>query len=267
MKVDYSGDVRKSQRNNRKRRVIRNRIILASGLFLFIILVTFILSLTVFFKVESIKVVGSCIYSVEDIILVSGIEKGDNMIRLSSDDISTKLETKLPYIKEAEIIKSYPNKMGIRVSPAVESYLLKTNQGLCVADADYKVLRKVETDSKGLIKIVGIECNKLALGKTINFAEKQQRDLIREIIGICNDAKINVTYIDIESLLDIGFVIDGRLFIKVGSYADLSAKFAHLKTMLDSIDDEVIASISLENWSTENKKSVLKYEDISKLMK
>ena len=47
----------------------------------------------------------------------------------------------------------------------------------------------------------------------------------------------------------------------------MNGKLTHLKTMTEVMDSSLSASISLVDWSVENKKAVLKYEDISELLK
>ncbi len=264
MKVDYQDSPRPSKKRRSRRKKMRAAI-LACGVLVLILGITLTLMLTVFFNVERVKVLGSSIYSSEEIVHSSGIFMGDNILRLDADEIELRLETALPYIKEAKVLKSLPYSVGIKVTPAVEAYVLECADGIYVSDSDYKLLRTAEQLPEGLLKIKGISSEKFTLGKSVDFADKQQRDTLQNLIKICNDRSYGLTYINVESLIDISFVIDGRLLVKLGSYSDMSGKLNHLAEMLKSIDTDIKASISLENWSTDNKKAVLKYGNFDEL--
>ena len=56
------------------------------------------LSLTVFFKIESIQVVGDTRYAKEQLIDAAGIRRGENLFRVSQKDSSEKLIAGYPYM-------------------------------------------------------------------------------------------------------------------------------------------------------------------------
>lgn len=267
MKVEYSENGRKPVKKKRKKHSKLSRIITAVTVIAVVLGVTVSLMLTVFFNVTAVKVVGSSIYSVDEVIYASGIMTGDNLLRLPSEKIEQRIAEALPYVKKATVIKSYPDTVGIELTPAEESVMLVTKEGSFIADSDFKILRTADEHTDGLIKVVGIDASDVAPGKTLVFNEKQQRDVLKDLCAICSENGFSVDYINIESLLDINFVIDGRLFIRLGSYNNMSGKLTHLKTMTEVMDSSLSASISLVDWSVENKKAVLKYEDISELLK
>ena len=64
-----------------------------------------VLSLTVLFKVEAVNVFGSTTYTAEEVISAAGVVLGDNLIRVSEDEISQNLQKKLPFINEVVIEK------------------------------------------------------------------------------------------------------------------------------------------------------------------
>ncbi len=78
------------------------------------------LSLTVFFKVDSIKVSikGTEYYSGESVIELSGIEEGQNIFSIDLDEIEEKIEKEMPYIEECEIKRSLPTGIKINITGA-----------------------------------------------------------------------------------------------------------------------------------------------------
>ena len=60
-------------------------------LLLFVCIICLILSLTVFFNASEIKVSGNSRYTVSQVIKASGIEEGDNLLRMSKSKIKEKI--------------------------------------------------------------------------------------------------------------------------------------------------------------------------------
>lgn len=267
MKVEYSDKGRKPEKKKRKRMRKAKAVFLAFFAVVIVISVTVALMLTVFFNVKEIHAVGSSIYSADEIVYASGIMAGDNLLRLPSDEIEARIVTSLPFVKTAEVKKYFPDKVAIEVTPAEEAILLVTDNGNYTVDKDYKVLREVADAPDGLLRVVGTAVNGITVGNMADFSEKQQRDALNSLLSVCAEKGFDVNYVDIENIVDISFVIEDRLFIKIGTYNDLSGKLTHLETMMSSISEDITASISLTDWTVTNKKAVLKYEEIDGLMK
>lgn len=268
MKVEYSDTERRPTNKKRKKKRSKFKRIIAAILSILIVLgVAVGLMLTVFFNVSSIKVIGSSIYSTEEIIYASGIMNGNNLLRLPSDKIEARIVKALPYIKEAEIIKSFPNTVGIRVEPTEEKILIIGENVNYAADESFKLLRTVETPPEGLIRIKGIKTEKTEEGSKIVFSDKQQRDVLKDIWEICDEKGFNLTYINVENLVDISFAIDDTRLVKLGTYSGLSDKMMHLEATLPRLDPSISVSISLKEYSQSKKEAIVKYEDIADFIK
>lgn len=268
MKVEYSDAERRPVKKKRKKKRSKIKGIVTAIISILLVLgVAVALMLTVFFNVSSIKVIGSSIYSSEDIIYASGIMSGDNLLRMPSEKIEARIVKALPYIKEAEIIKSFPNTVGIRVEPAEEKILLIGDNVNYVTDENFKILRTVDTQIQGLIRIKGIKTDSFDVGAKVNFTDKQQRDVLNDISEICKEKGFNLTYVNVENLVDISFAIDDKRLVKLGTYSGLSDKMTHLKETLQKIDPSISASISLKEYSSTKKEAIVKYEDIADFIK
>ncbi len=268
MKVEYSDAERRPVKKRRKKKRSKiKRIITALISILLVLGMAVALMLTVFFNVSSIKVIGSSIYSSEEIIIASGIMSGDNLLRMPSEKIEARIVKALPYIKEAEIIKSFPNTVGIRVEPAEEKVLLIGDNVNYVADENFKILRTVGDQIQDLIRIKGIKTDSFDVGTKVNFTDKQQRDILNDISVICREKGLNLTYINVENLVNISFAIDDKKLVKLGTYSGLSDKMTHLKETLQKIDPSISASISLKAYSSTKKEAIVKYEDIADFIK
>lgn len=267
MKVEYSENERRPIKKKRKKHSKLKGIIIAVASILSVLGVTVVLMFTVFFKVSSVKVIGSSIYSSDEIIYASGIMTGDNILSMSSDDIEARIVEALPYISTAEIVKSLPDTVGIKVTPNEEKVTVLTDIANYVTDKNYKVLRTVAEADESLVRIRGISAKEFTVGKEIVFEDPQQQDIIKNIVSICEEKALNVTYINISNLVDISFAVDNSLLVKLGSYSEMGQKIAHLKAMYPSIDTNVPASVSLKDYTITNKEAILKYEEIADFIK
>lgn len=267
MKVEYSDSSNVPQKKKRRRRLKLKGIVIAFLTLLTVIALAVALMLTVFFNVSAIKVTGSSIYTENEIFIASGIMEGDNILRMPKDDIEARIEQALPYVKKAEVLKSLPESVGIKVTPAEESMALQTEDSIYILDKDYKILRVANEVPEGMLRIKGIKSPTVTVGTDLLFSDMQQSRALTDLKAIGSDKGLNIGYIDISSLVDIKFTVDNRLFVKLGSYNYIDGKINHLVTMLKSVDENASASISLEDWAPDNKKAVLKYENISDLIK
>ena len=263
MRVEYSEERKNAVPVRKKKK--RHRLKPTFLIFLFLILAGTLvsLSLTVWFDVSEFSITGETSYTAEQIVSASGITVGDNLFRLSTDKAGRRIEQALPYIKTAEIKRSFPNKVKISVTETNEYAALKTDSGYAIVDPDFKILTVLEERPEGLMLINGVNTGNTVVGCSTEFSDGQQKSALKQLINLISAYSFNVTAIDVESMVGITFVIEDRLYIKLGSYSNIEGKIIHLDAMLKSMSDEVRGSISLTEWNEKNKKATLTYEDIS----
>lgn len=96
------------------------------------------LSLTVFFKIEDIVVIGNEHYTPEEIIQVTGIALEDNLFLVDTHQIEQELLATFPYLEEVSVKRAYPPAIEIHTTPSVavaaleqaaNDYILITYQG------------------------------------------------------------------------------------------------------------------------------------------
>ena len=96
-----------------------------------------------FFDLAEITVQGNNIVSRDEIIAISGMRIGANLLRFSRAQATANILS-LPYIKDAEVSRTFPNRVGVRVSertPAAlvfdgEQYMALDESGRCLTVSD-----------------------------------------------------------------------------------------------------------------------------------
>lgn len=155
---------RRITRGEMRRRRIRRRLFACAGLLLLVIL-GIVLSITVLFKVSGYRVEGldhsvpadTGIYSEEAILSALGIPTGENLFGFSLKEKEREMALALPYLETIQLRRSLPGTIVVRVSPAVERYVLSSPGGWVVVSDGLKVLKVQPEAPENLIKIEGVE--------------------------------------------------------------------------------------------------------------
>ncbi len=140
-----SGEVRKGKGKSQSRSKLMSVLTYAMMIFAFAALMV-TLSLTVFFKTDSIKVEinGKAYYTEEKIIETSGIEIGQNIFSIDLEAVEAEVESELPYIEKCEIRRALPTGIRINIISAEPAGVVTLNTGArVIISAEGKSLEKL----------------------------------------------------------------------------------------------------------------------------
>lgn len=265
MKVEYDN---KNNRKSTKKEVKRKRrrrlkpaffIMLA----LFLVAIAAVLSLTVFFEIESVNVSGESIYSQEMVINAAGIKNGQNLLRLNKNKISDKIEKGLPYVKDAVVTKVFPNSVSIRIVPATEFAVMEINDQFVVIDDNFKALSIESERREDLAFIKGAKASNIVLGEVVTITDKEQQNVLEELLKFAEVSELRVTAFNISNTVSVSALLEDRILVQFGSRNHFENKINHLKAMLPTVIADKQAKIFLDTWTTENKKTSIIYEEIT----
>lgn len=213
-----------------QRRNGRRRSALYAPLSFIIICAALVFGMSVFFRVSTIEVTGNSIYSDEEIIEASGIEKGDNLFFLNRITTGSRVTSRLPYIENALINRKMPNRVEIVVTESAAIACVTAEDGIWAIDRNCKLLSKVESDqAQYLIRVTGLTPIAPAVGDTIAPGEAETPK-VTYLAGILRQISVldmsgDVTEIDISNVAGPSFDYLGRFRVKLGSNENLDYKF------------------------------------------
>lgn len=201
------------------------------------IVVVTVLSLTVFFNIDSITVEGGNYYTAEQIITVSGLEKGQNLFRLNKFKIIKKLQNELPYLDEVKINRKLLGKIGIVITVTETRPFMYVDSGdsFCLVDHELKVLEHVGVEPIGLSSVIGISPATDDAGATLtdeNGAERHLMQLTPVLYQYFGDGRI--TQIDLTAVYDIKVLYEDRVTIEFGTLENIEKKIQLAKHVLDN---------------------------------
>lgn len=156
----------------------RNRLLLQLGIVAAVVLAIFF-SLFLFFKVSDITVAnqgsgsldvnvsGNGRYSAQTIVEASGIREGDGLMGLNKAQISSRIITKLPYVKSVRIGIKLPGTVNIEIEELDVVYAIAEADGSWwLMNSEGKLVEKTDAAvASEHTKILGIELDQPAVGK------------------------------------------------------------------------------------------------------
>ena len=159
------------RRNRRRRRGSLGPLLRVLSVLLTAVAV--VAALTLFFKVDQVVVSGNSRYSAEEIIEVSGVEQGDNLILMDKYHIAEKLYTELPYITEVRINRKLPDVLMVEVVETQAVAAIKGGSSTWLMDSGGKLLGDVSASmAKKYITLEGLTAESPAISGKLKLGEE-----------------------------------------------------------------------------------------------
>lgn len=217
----------KRQRDNKKRKK-RNKIrkvIIWLVVSIILIATATVLSLTVFFRIDTINVSGNEIYSKNEILTHCTIDKGENLFLSDTQTAKKMLEQSLPYIYNAEIKRKLPYTIQIKITEATPAYSIKNkDKTYILLDDNFKVLENNAKKAKG-ISITNAQVLSSEPGNVIKFKDEKISQCLNELAVVVKDNKLDsITGIYSKGINENYVVYDNRITFKLGSCTDAENK-------------------------------------------
>ena len=227
---------------------------------LVLILVFVVLSLTVLFPLENYAVSGLTPYTEEEIIAAAGLAGKENLLRLDTDKIERRILARLPYLETVEVKADLPTTLMITCTEA-EAYASYTENGTCyLVDRRGRVLAETKGTSD-LILLSGIKAPAHTLAEDakenrrtyLTFDSDRTREALASLADYLDGISFGrVTRINLPSYLDLSFVIDDRVRVKIGTVVDMEYKMTFTRRIFgkeDAVPAEGYAIVDVSNTS------------------
>lgn len=197
-----------------------------------------VLSLTVFFNINSIEVSGSKIYSKEEILQMCTIDKGENLFMSDTNKAKAVIEEKLPYVHDAEIKRKLPDKIVITIKDGTAAYSLKQkDKTYILLDDNFKVLEKGAQKASG-IKITKADVKAAEPGTEVVFKKESEGKCLKAMADCIRENKfVEITGIKCNNISDNCVVYDNRITFKLGNIDDLENKIYKGLATCEKLDE------------------------------
>ncbi len=230
---------KEAQIKARKKRNKLRRALSVIGVLLAVAVVVCVLSLTVFFKIDTISITGSKKYSQQEIIAVLPFEKNDNLFLINKDECAERIEQNLPYIYSVKITRKLPSTVVIKVTQASRVFAIKNSDNTyTLLDDNLKVLEKSSRKCPpGSIRIKKAALKTAVAGEKAEFSRKHTNKCIPSIINVIKDMSLDEATSIYSDGSDSNYVVyDGRITIKLGSVSGMEDKLYAALTAIEKLN-------------------------------
>ena len=252
MKRDITQDEFLRKRAIRQKKIRRRRLkIFFTFFIIFLLGLSIVLCLTVFFPIENLNAKGSKIYTEAQIIKASGIELGDNLFATAEGTTLKNLKQKLPYIESLEFTRELPGSLMLTVKDAGEYACYYDGKAYYIISNTGWVLKKEYEPPASLFTVSGTKV-KCKVGTSIEFTDEEAKQLAEKIIASLKNENVLINTIDISDTVAITLKVENRFEVNLGTANYIPEKIRHLSSMIENISKEKSGKINLSMWTNDN---------------
>jgi len=223
-------------------------------LLIFVLAAGVVLSVSFFFQISNITVIGVDRYSPGQIIEVSGIQIGDNMLRLDTGQIVEDILYAFPYIASVRVQRRIPPRVEIIVTQYQPEIVAVANGEMAFLTLQGKLLERGSlVPPVGIPVVRGLNFRNFQPGQVIGGAENPENHERLVMLRYLFDAAYSVDFlpitdVDVRDRLNMRVVHEGRLLLELGSEADLEYKLTFLHYVIENhVGPEVQARLDISN--------------------
>lgn len=227
--------------NSSKRMRRRKRMNSLYGLVVVILVLTvgITVSYTFLFNISEIRVAGeSEEYTAEQIVAASGINEGDNLLRLNVSGSEQKILDSLLYVETAQVDRDFPSSLVITVSKCVPAFNIVYEKGTLLVSKKGKILADNGFITEGLPIIYGYEPNEPTPGKPLESKNEYKSDAFVIFMDRLNsEGKELISSIDMSDVHEMTVNYSNGIIFKMGNWTDIEYK---LKLAEEVMSDESV---------------------------
>lgn len=207
---------------------------LVALLVFFVVVALTTLSLTVFFKTETVTVAGNTKYDETLIIEKSGIKMGENLIMLNSPRVSDTLKEEFVYVEGVRVKKNiFTGTAQIIITEAEPFCTLRTENDYYLISRRGTVLERLSQTPENMYTVIGLDINDTMIGNTLDSEGDEQLTVLEEIFSAIESTQIEkITEIDVSDVLNISANYDNRITVEFGTRTELEYKMKYAKEIL-----------------------------------
>ena len=242
-----------SERNRRKivRKRKRTSKIFRVLIFLLIMSIGILVSVTVLFKTSEIVITGNTELKTQEIAVAGEIKETDSLLFLNTTETENKIKEKFPTLKVIKVKKELPNKVIVNLEDSVSIYSIMIDTEYAVIDSRGCVVSRSKDYQEEYPIVLGALATSALLGEEIIFIDKDHKDILDKIVGALHNTELKVESIDVSKLMNIKMKYNDNITIQIGSSEDVEEKLKLGKIIInEKITDTEVGIIDLQTPQT-----------------
>ena len=212
--------------------------------------VAIIFGMGVFFRVQKIEVVGSVSYTDEEVIEASGIDIGDNLFFINRFSASSRIFSKLPFVEEASIERSLPNKLIITVDESFALAYVNWQGQNWMMTGNCKLLGTGSgEDLRGLIHVLNVTPEDPKAGEIMQVQANESLKLsyLQSLLHAMQlaDMTADVEDLDMGNPANPSFRYLDRFTVKMGPNDNTDYKLRMLLSAVAQMESDMTGTVDL----------------------
>ena len=222
----------------RRKRHRKKRSYLLYYIFFGILLVSisFVLSTTVFFKLETTEATGWEESEREEIILASGISLGDNLWQINTSSAEDRILSAFLNYDDVQIERKLPSGITITLTPSqIDMICVYENQYYSMSSGGRiaAVSDTAPTDTSVPL-VYGCDLEGVKAGDIVTPTDENKISVLFDVIDAVKEAALsNVTHIDVSDITTIRLFWNKQAELKFGGTQGLAYEIECVKKLLD----------------------------------
>lgn len=230
-------DIERQNSGKRMRRRKRMMSIYVIIVILLVLTIGITMCFTFLFNVDKIVVSGeSETYTEMQIVEVSGIRAGDNLLRLNTEKAESQILDNLLYVETAEVHRDFPSTIRINVTRCIPAYNVQYDDGVLLVSRQGKILSddNFYSDIANLPIIYGFEPAAMESGNALESLNQNKYDAFMQIISrFDRDDNTQIESIDLSSEYDIIVNYRNGIVFELGNWSDVEYKLDLAQTVMN----------------------------------
>ena len=208
-----------------------------------IILVSFL------FRVSTIQVTGSTVYTNEEIISASGIQVGDNLFFINSSTAGSRITSKLPAVDNAQVERILPNKIQINIVESSSIAYINISGEYWSLDHSLRYLERIdEAAAADKIEIRGIDAGSPIIGSQVESESAEAVSNALEKLGSYGMLPY-VSWLELREDGSIEFDYNDRFTVRMPLSDDLDYNIQKLLSAVSQLSpgDRALLDLTIDD--------------------
>jgi len=210
-----------------------------------------VLGVAIFFQVHHVEVQGNQIYSAEQIVEVSGLETGDNLLMVNKAAVTGKIEASLPYVQRISVGRILPDTIVIKIEESQVAGLVQADVGSSwYVNLEGRVLGSSLDGFQGqVIELTGFTLTAPQPGQNAKATEgmEDRMDAALAVLASMDGTGLmdQVTSVNAEKIYDVRLLCGDQYEVLLGGTNELDYKIWYLQEVLATLDSYQTGTIDL----------------------
>jgi len=222
---------------------------------LFLAAVVFV---SLFFRVTILQVENDTVYTDEEIIAASGLERGVNLFFVNNFKAVSSIYASMPYVESVNLKRAMPNRVIISVSGSDAVACVSFGGDYWLINPNCKLLEKIDAkEARSFIRVENMEPLQPVAGEIMNVsaADTGKDVFLRELLSLFQDMGMTsrINWVDLEDLNHPVFSYEDRYEVHLGSSQELGRRLALVRSAIEQLADGDAGTLELEESGSSNR--------------